>query len=114
MAPEDAVSDRLATLAQATARKVGGPAVRGWQAIYTPRRLYREIHYTLSTGQPFPVWISTLIPGPVEERRAAEPPRERYVEASRPVVARTSRGRRDLLTTTSEQTPARPSMARSS
>ena len=76
MVKGDGASDLIARLAQESARKVGCQAQRWWQDTYDPRRLYIEVSYTLSNGRPFPVWISTLIPGHVEERRTAEPPRE--------------------------------------
>ena len=76
MAKEARASALIAGLAHEAARKVGCQAVRWWQDKYNPRRLYIEVSYTLSNGRPFPVWISTLIPGHVEERRTAEPPRE--------------------------------------
>ena len=66
MAMDDYAPDSLATLAQETARKVGWHAVRWWRDPLNPRRLYIEVNYRLSNGQPFPVWISTLIPGHVE------------------------------------------------
>jgi hypothetical protein len=66
MAKEDSASDFIARLAQESAHKVGCQALRWWQDKYNPRRLYIEVSYPLSSGQPFPVWISTLIPGQVE------------------------------------------------
>jgi hypothetical protein len=62
MATEDCTPNLLATLAQEAARKVGCQARRWWQDTHNPRRLYIELNYTLSDGQSFPVWISTLLP----------------------------------------------------
>ena len=73
MAKEDGASDFIARLAQESARKVGCQALRWWQDKDNPRRLYIEINYRLSTGRPFPVWITRPIPGPIEESHAAEP-----------------------------------------
>src|SRR5215471_7031922 len=71
MAKGDGASDFIATLAQESARKVGCQALRWWQDQYNPRRLYIEVNYTLANGRAFPVWISTGIPGQVEESHAA-------------------------------------------
>ena len=73
MAKEAGASALIARLAQESAHKVGCQALRWWQDKYNPRRLYIEVSYTLSSGQPFPVWISTLIPGQVEESGQTEP-----------------------------------------
>jgi len=83
MATADYTPDCLATLAHETARHLGCQALRWWQDSYDPRRLFIEVSYTLSNGQPFPVWISTPIPGSGENSRQAEPPRARRAEPSR-------------------------------
>jgi hypothetical protein len=72
MATEDYMPDPLATLAREAARKVGCQAQRWWQDTHNPRRLYIELTYTLSDGQSFPVWVSTLLPGHVEGSHHAD------------------------------------------
>jgi len=109
MAKANYVPDLLAGLAQETAHKVGCQARRWWQDTYNPRRLYIEVNYTLSTGQPFPVWISTLIPGQLAYGRHAESQAEQRADAPRPVLTKTPRERRGLSTAAprAAQTPPR-------
>ena len=98
MAKANYVPDLLAGLAQETAHKVGCQARRWWRDTYNPRRLYIEVNYTLSTGQPFPVWISTLIPGQLAYGHRVEPRAEQRADASRPMLTKTPHGHRDLST----------------
>ena len=59
MAKEDSTSEVLAALAHQSARTYGCHAVRWWQDRSTPGHFSLEVHYTLATGQPFAVWISS-------------------------------------------------------
>jgi len=113
MANEDYTSALLATLAQETARKVGCQAVRWWQDTYNPRRLYIEVHYTLSDGHPFPVWISTPVPGYLADTRQAKcqaAPRE---PAARLRVTKSPRECPGFVTATAQPTPAPQRLSRS-
>jgi len=109
MTKENYVPDPLAVLAQEAAHKVGCQARRWWRDAYNPRRLYIEVNYTPSTGQPFPVWISTLIPGQLAHGHHVEPQAEQRADASGPVLTKTPRERGDLLTPAPRpaQTPQR-------
>jgi hypothetical protein len=76
MATDDSMPEVIETLAHQTARIYGCQAVRWWQDTCNPRRLYIEVSYTLSNGQPFAVWISTVIPEQLLDTSNAELPAE--------------------------------------
>ena len=98
MAMEDYTPDVIAALAQETARKVGCQALRWWQDTHNPRRLYIEVKHTLSNGQPFPGWISTLLPQQLTGGSRVELRTEQRVDAIAPHVTKTSHEGRDFLT----------------
>ena len=98
MATEDSASDLIATLAQETALKVGCQARRWWQDTHNPRRLYIEVKHTLSNGQPFPVWISTLLPQQFTGGSRVELRTEQRADAIAPHVTKTPHEGRDFLT----------------
>src|SRR5439155_5055520 len=83
-------------------------AVRWWHDTCNPRRLYIEVSYTLSTDQPFPVWISTWIPHQLMADDYAEPHAAQPADTTRPCVKKLPHERRDLRTTSSPQ-PHAPS-----
>ena len=99
MPRDDSTPAVLAALAHQTARKYGCQAMRWWQDTYNPRRLYIEIAYTLSTGQPFPVWISTPIPQPLTEDDDTAPQAEQRAHPAMPSVTKMPPARSDSLTT---------------
>jgi hypothetical protein len=103
MARDENTPEVIAELARQTAGQYGCQAVRWWQDSYNPHRLYIEVSYRLSTGQPFLVWISTLIPQQLlrEERSG-----QQSMRAPLPGVRKQPRPRRDLLTLSSPQTHA--------
>jgi len=93
----------IAEFARQTAGKYGCRAVRWWQDTYNPYRLYIEVSYRLSTGQPFLVWISTLIPQQLlrEEGRGKQ-----LARTPLPGVTKQPHSRRDFLTSSVPQTRA--------
>ena len=99
VAKDDSTPEVIAALAHQTARIYGCQAVRWWQDTYNPRRLYIELNYTLTDGQPFPVWISTSIPQPLTTDDSPEPQAEQPAHPSIPSVTKMPPKRSDLLTT---------------